>query len=123
MIRHSYAKSFQDFKIRILAKITALTAVQFINKFIFERLINNIKTQILTSKKIKMKKKITLLISLYFLCLATKAQTYQWAKKIGGGFNTDQINTMTTDNQGNILVAGFFNESMDADPGPGHDAD
>jgi hypothetical protein len=29
------------------AKITALTLVQFINKFIFERPINNIKTQII----------------------------------------------------------------------------
>ncbi len=47
MIRRNYAKSFQDFKIRILAKTTALTLVQFINKFIFERPINNIKTQII----------------------------------------------------------------------------
>ena len=47
MIRRNYAKSFQGFKTRILAKITALTLVQFINKFIFERPINNIKTQIL----------------------------------------------------------------------------
>ena len=34
MIRRNYAKSFQGFKTRILAKITALTLVQFINKFI-----------------------------------------------------------------------------------------
>ena len=47
VIRHSYAKSFQDFKTRILAKITALTLVQFTNKFIFNRSINNIKTQII----------------------------------------------------------------------------
>jgi hypothetical protein len=47
MIRRNYAKSFQGFKTRILAKITALTLVQFINKFIFERPINNIKTQII----------------------------------------------------------------------------
>ena len=46
-IRNNYAKSFQGFKTRILAKITALTLVQFINKFIFERPINNIKTQII----------------------------------------------------------------------------
>ncbi|EOG6917296.1 IS982 family transposase, partial [Flavobacterium psychrophilum] len=42
-IRNNYAKSFQGFKTRILAKITALTLVQFINKFIFDRPINNIK--------------------------------------------------------------------------------
>lgn len=47
MIRRNYAKSFEGFKTRILAKITALTLVQYINKFIFERPINNIKNQII----------------------------------------------------------------------------
>ena len=47
MIRRNYAKSFKGFKTRILAKIAALTLVQFINKFIFDRPINNIKTQII----------------------------------------------------------------------------
>jgi len=46
MIRRNYAKSFQGFKARNLAKITALTLVQYINKFIFNRPINNIKIQI-----------------------------------------------------------------------------
>ena len=45
-IRNNYAKSFDGFKTRILAKITALTLVQYINKFIFDRPINNIKIQI-----------------------------------------------------------------------------
>lgn len=44
-IRNNYAKTFQGFKTRILAKITALTLVQYINKFIFDRPINNIKNQ------------------------------------------------------------------------------
>jgi len=47
MIRRNYAKSFQGFKTRILAKITALTLVQYINKFIFGRPINNVKIQII----------------------------------------------------------------------------
>lgn len=47
MIRRNYAKSFSGFKTRILAKITALTLVQYINKFIFDRNINNIKTSII----------------------------------------------------------------------------
>lgn len=47
MIRHNYAKSFEGFKTRILAKITALTNVQYINKFIFDRNINNIKISII----------------------------------------------------------------------------
>lgn len=46
MIRRNYAKSFRGFKTRILAKITAMTIVQYINKFIFDRPINNIKIEI-----------------------------------------------------------------------------
>ena len=46
-IRNNYAKTFEGFKTRILAKITALTLVQFINKFIFDRPISNIKNQII----------------------------------------------------------------------------
>ncbi len=47
MIRRNYAKSFEGFKTRILAKITALTTVQYINKFFFQRNINNIKISII----------------------------------------------------------------------------
>lgn len=47
MIRRNYAKSFQGFKIRTLVKITALTTIQNINKFIFDRNINNIKINII----------------------------------------------------------------------------
>ena len=47
MIRRNYAKSFQGFKTRILSKITALTTIQYINKFIFDRNINNIKINII----------------------------------------------------------------------------
>lgn len=47
MIRRNYAKSFDGFKTRILSKITALTVIQFINKFIFDRNINNIKISII----------------------------------------------------------------------------
>ena len=46
MIRRNYAKSFDGFKTRILAKITAMTIIQFINKFHFERNINNLKINI-----------------------------------------------------------------------------
>lgn len=47
MIRRNYAKTFDGFKTRILAKITAMTLIQFMNKFIFDRNINNIKIQII----------------------------------------------------------------------------
>lgn len=46
MIRRNYAKSFDGFRTRILAKITALTLIQYINKFVFKRNTNNIKVQI-----------------------------------------------------------------------------
>ena len=47
MIRRNYAKSFQGFKTRIISKIAALTAIQYINKFVFNRNINNIKISII----------------------------------------------------------------------------
>lgn len=43
MIRRNYAKSFDGFKTRILTKITTLTTIQFLNKFLFNRNINNLK--------------------------------------------------------------------------------
>ncbi len=43
MIRRNYAKSFHGFKTRILAKITSLTIIQHLNKFVFNRNINNLK--------------------------------------------------------------------------------
>lgn len=46
MIRRNYAKTFKGFKTRILAKITTLTLIQFINKFHFNRPINNLKVAI-----------------------------------------------------------------------------
>ena len=35
MIRRNYAKTFEGFKTRILAKITTLTTIQYLNKFVF----------------------------------------------------------------------------------------
>ena len=43
MIRRNYAKSFQGFKIRIISKITALTMIQYLNKFVFDRPVNKLK--------------------------------------------------------------------------------
>jgi hypothetical protein len=47
MIRRNYAKTFEGFRTRIIAKITALTIVQFINKEYFNRNINNLKANII----------------------------------------------------------------------------
>ena len=46
MIRRNYAKSFSGFKTRILTKITAMTVIQYLNKFEFNRNINNLKVNI-----------------------------------------------------------------------------
>ena len=42
-IRNNYAKSFNGFKTRVLSKITALTFIQFVNVFVFNRKMNNLK--------------------------------------------------------------------------------
>ncbi|WP_262250012.1 IS982 family transposase [Parapedobacter soli] len=47
MVRRNYAKSFDGFKTRILTKITAMTIIQYINKNIFGRNINNLKISII----------------------------------------------------------------------------
>ncbi|SNR54520.1 hypothetical protein SAMN06265371_10528 [Lutibacter agarilyticus] len=47
MIRRNYAKTFEGFKTRIVAKITALKTIQYINKFIFGRNINSIEINII----------------------------------------------------------------------------
>jgi len=47
MVRRNYAKSFDGFKTRILTKITAMTVIQYINKNIFQRNINNLKIRII----------------------------------------------------------------------------
>lgn len=46
MIRRNYAKTFQGFRTRILAKITTLTTIQYLNKFVFNRSINNLKVNL-----------------------------------------------------------------------------
>lgn len=43
MINGNYAKTFCGFKTRMLSKITALTLIQYMNKFLFVRTMNNIK--------------------------------------------------------------------------------
>lgn len=47
MIRRNYAKTFQGYKTRVLAKITTLTTIQYLNKFVFQRNINNLKINLI----------------------------------------------------------------------------
>jgi hypothetical protein len=43
LIRRNYDKSFMSFKTRILSKISDLSMIQYLNKFIFNRPVNNLK--------------------------------------------------------------------------------
>jgi hypothetical protein len=47
MIRVNYEKYFDGFKTRIISKIISLITIQYINKFIFNRNINNLKNSII----------------------------------------------------------------------------
>lgn len=46
-IRNNYTKSFNGFKTRVLSKIMTLTFIQFVNVFVFNRKMNNIKISII----------------------------------------------------------------------------
>jgi hypothetical protein len=62
-----------------------------------------------------MKKLITTLIIL--LCITfINAQTYEWAKSMGGT-NVDRGSSITTDASGNIYTTGYFQNTVDFDPG------
>ncbi len=43
MIQRNYAKSFTGFKSRVLAKVTGLTVLQFLNKFIYNKPVGRVK--------------------------------------------------------------------------------
>jgi len=43
MIESIFAKTFEGFKTRILAKITTLPSIQFLNRFVINRNIKNLK--------------------------------------------------------------------------------
>jgi hypothetical protein len=43
MMQRNYAKSFAGFKSRVLAKVTGLTVLQFLNKFIYNKPVGRVK--------------------------------------------------------------------------------
>lgn len=61
-------------------------------------------------------KKIFLLTALLLTYAAVNAQTFQWAKHIGGTDN-DHITCIKTDAQGNVVMSGGFEGTVDFDPG------
>lgn len=50
---------------------------------------------------------------------SSDAQTFEWAKRIGGTAQ-ENCRTMALDNQGNIYLAGTFQGTVDFDPGVGN---
>ena len=53
-----------------------------------------------------------------FAAKLNSSGNFIWAKGIGGNYD-DIGQALTTDNQGNVLITGFFSEAVDFDPGIG----
>jgi hypothetical protein len=53
-----------------------------------------------------------------FLTSSTYAQTFQWAKQLGGS-SSERGQTVFTDAAGNVYTTGYFNGTADFDPGAG----
>jgi len=58
------------------------------------------------------------LIVFYFISSRFYSQNYHWVKDIGGK-SGDAAWQIAKDSYGNIYVLGYFNDTVDFDPGPG----
>ncbi len=65
-----------------------------------------------------MKKILTTLFTLFLFQTIMFAQTFQWAKQIGGN-DIEVGNSIVTDAAGNIYIGGYFRDTVDFDPGAG----
>jgi Secretion system C-terminal sorting domain len=59
-----------------------------------------------------------LAVCVVFAALRSPAQTLDWAARTGGP-GEDVAKSMVVDQQGNVLVTGYFQNALDLDPGPG----
>lgn len=54
-----------------------------------------------------------------FILKLSSSGDFIWAKQIGGSSNSDYVNHITTDIDGNVYTTGHFWGTVDFDPGPG----
>lgn len=64
-------------------------------------------------------RKLSLLLALILLSITMHSQSlgFEWAKSFGGT-SADQVTATVTDLNGNVYIAGIFNNTIDMDPGP-----
>ncbi|MBI3136250.1 MAG: SBBP repeat-containing protein [Bacteroidetes bacterium] len=65
-----------------------------------------------------MKNSLFLIFVLNYCCLVAQTPSLEWVEKIGG-VSSDIGNSITVDATGNIYTAGYFNGTVDFDPGTG----